>query len=471
MSVSSLGVGSGLDLESLVTNMVSMQRDARVSQIESRIADYEAQVSGYGTLMSTLSSFQDAVEKLNDQDLFTGRSVGITNPGTKDIVEVSADDTASNGSYSISVEQLAQGSRSVSASGQAFASADDVVTNSDGELTFTAGDHSFTLSVSSGTTLSELREQINAATDNFGVSANLVDDGNGNVYLAMTSDVTGDGNTLSITNNNETLDKVSTVATGTGTAGLATAVDDEAKSAKINVDGISIVSDTNNFENAVSGLTIKALSVSPKDDSDQFESSQAVVSFDQETMEEALNDFVEAYNSIRSTLDEAGNVDSVFSGSSLIRNLKNTLASNLMTTFSSSGNLNSIFDIGFELDNDGQLSLDSSALSDVVDSDFDSIVKMFAGDEDSGEKGLGTVLDDFLSVYTESNGLITNLKNSSQERADSAEDDLANFEYRMELYESQLRDRFSTLDATLASMNSNGTSLLTTLSNLSSSTS
>lgn len=61
------------------------------------------------------------------------------------------------------------------------------------------------------------------------------------------------------------------------------------------------------------------------------------------------------------------------------------------------------------------------------------------------------------------------LSDSSQERADAASQDLENFEYRMELYESQLRDQFSSLDVLLASMNSNGNALLASLEGLSSS--
>lgn len=471
MSVSSLGVGSGLDLESLVTNMVNSQRNARVSQYESRIADYEAQVSGYGTLMSKLDVFQDAVDKLKDKSLFTARAVDVTNPSAKDLVSVTADDTASNGSYNIAVQQMAQGSRAVSAAGL-FQTKDDVVTASGGDLTFTAGTpgevgaETFTITVAANTTLSQLRDQINAEASNFGVSANLVDDGAGNVYLAMTSDVSGDGKSLSITNTDATLDSVSTVATGAGSAGVTVAPEDQAQNAIIEVDGIPITGATNSFVDSVSGLTIKVLAESETDAAGDLVTANASVSFDQETMEETLNEFVEAYNSIRSTLDEASGVDSVFSGSSLIRNLKNSLASNLMTTFSGAGNLTSMFDLGFKLDNDGKLSLDSTKLSEVVDSDFDSIAKMFSGNESLPEDGLGTILDNFLSVYTESNGLLNSLKASTQERVDAVEDDLVNFEYRMELYESQLRDRFATLDTTLASMNSSGSALLASLGNL-----
>ncbi|MEC8483477.1 MAG: flagellar cap protein FliD N-terminal domain-containing protein, partial [Pseudomonadota bacterium] len=62
MSVTSLGVGSGLDLETLVTNMVSVQRDTRVAAYEDKISDFESEVSAYGAIKSALEAFEDAVE-------------------------------------------------------------------------------------------------------------------------------------------------------------------------------------------------------------------------------------------------------------------------------------------------------------------------------------------------------------------------------------------------------------------------
>lgn len=390
MSVSSLGVGSGLDLESLVQNMISVQRDTKVSLYESKISDYEAQVSGYGTILSTLKSFQEVAQKLNDASLFTGRSVELTQPSSGDIVSVSADETASNGSYNIAVEQIAQGSRSVSAQGL-FTTQDDVVSSTDGIMTFTAGSQTFDLNVTGGTTLSELRNQINSDSNNFGVSANLIDDGAGNVYLAITSDETGDGNTLSITNNNAEFDNVSSVATGAGPAGMSVAAEDQAQNAIIQVDGISITSATNSFSGAVSGLTIDVLAESQTDALGNLETAKSAVSFDQETMEDVFNEFVESYNDMRSMFEEAGAADSVFSGSSLVRNLKNQMASNLMVTFSNTGNFTSMFDVGFELEKDGTISLDSDKLSEAINSDFDSISKIFSGDDVLSVDGLGSI--------------------------------------------------------------------------------
>lgn len=463
MSVTSLGVGSGLDLESLVENMISVQRDSKVSAYEDKISDYESEVSAYGAIKSALEKFETSVETLADSDLFTGRTATLTQPSSGDIISVEADSDASNGSYNISVSQLAQGSRSVSSAGL-FSSSDDEVTAVGGDLTFTAGTETFTITVAAGTTLSELREQINDDSSNFGVSANLVDDGSGNVYLTLNSDVTGDGNDLVVTNTDESLDNVSSVTTGAGTPGLSIAAEDAAQDAVINVDGIDIRSDSNTFENAVSGLTIKTLAVSETDANGDPETAKAEVDFDTETVQETLEEFVTAYNTLLSVFDKYTDTDAILNGSSLVRGLEGSLNSDLMSIFDDAGALTNIFDIGIEMDDDGTLSLDTTAFSEAMEESYDDVVTLF-----SGENGLASILEEMLGNYTGSSGLLKDMVDTSQASADKTEESLENFEYRMDLYEEQLRARFTTLDTLLASMNSNGTYLLTQLSSLSSS--
>jgi len=111
---------------------------------------------------------------------------------------------------------------------------------------------------------------------------------------------------------------------------------------------------------------------------------------------------------------------------------------------------------------DGTLSLDSSAFSDAMDENYDDVVSLFSGDN-----GLANILGEMIGNYTGSGGLLSDMVDASQDSADKTEESLENFEYRMELYEEQLRARFTTLDTLLASMSSNGDYLLTQLESLS----
>ncbi|WP_369919522.1 flagellar filament capping protein FliD [Marinomonas polaris] len=199
MSVGSLGAGSGIDLESLVKQMVSAQKDVKVKLYQDKIDGYEAELSALGKVGSAIDTFKSSVKALNDDELFTGRDAKIAQTEGEEVIAITTDNTASNGSYAIDVNQLAKGSRVMSAPGT-FSSADDVVAKQDSRLTFKAGSNEFSIVVDAGTTLSQLRNQINTSEDNFGVSANLVDDGNGNLFFTATSAIQGAANSLKIIN-------------------------------------------------------------------------------------------------------------------------------------------------------------------------------------------------------------------------------------------------------------------------------
>lgn len=210
MSIGSLGAGSGLDLESLVKQMVSAQKDSKIQLYETRIRGYESELSALGRVSSAIDNFKSSVKSLNNDDLFTGRDAKIAQKEGEEVIAITTDRTASNGSYSIDVNQLAKGSRVMSAPGL-FSSPDNVIADEEAKLTFTAGSNEFSINVKAGTTLSELRNQVNTAEDNFGVSVNLVDDGAGNLFFTATSEIQGAENSLRISNNAITRDEAGNV--------------------------------------------------------------------------------------------------------------------------------------------------------------------------------------------------------------------------------------------------------------------
>ncbi|MGR0277967.1 flagellar filament capping protein FliD [Marinomonas dokdonensis] len=476
MSVGSLGAGSGLDLESLVKNMVSAQRDTKVKLYNDKLEGFETKLSALGSVGAAIDSFKSSVKTLNDETLFTGRNAIIDQEEGNESIAISTDNTASNGSYAISVNQTASGSRIVSADGL-FSSGDDIITTVGGNLNLSAGDDSFTLTVEPGTTLSQLRSQINNSAENFGVSANLVDDGNGNLFLTMTSSKQGAENTLRITNEptpvpegselvsdvDDDLESPALIETGFGldsvsteglSAGLYTPLGDEAKDAIITVDGISIRNDTNTFEDAVSGLTIEALAISDKP-------ANVDISYDQQTVKEAVETFISSYNEMVSVLKQSSAKGAVLSGNSMIRNLQNSLSSELMSSSTNTGVFSSIFDIGIEMQNNAVLSFDNAKFDSAMKKGYTEVSPLFTGDT-----GLAESLDNLLDNYTGSQGMNNTLKESVRRSIDDTEESLNDYEKRMERYESTLRDKFTGLDSQLAGMNAQGNYLNSMLEKL-----
>ncbi|MEO9655824.1 flagellar filament capping protein FliD [Marinomonas sp.] len=476
MSVGSLGAGSGLDLESLVKNMVSAQRDTKVKLYNDKLDGFETKLSALGSVGAAIDSFKSSVKTLNDETLFTGRNAIIDQEEGNESIAISTDNTASNGSYAISVNQMAAGSRIVSAD-NLFSSGDDIITTVGGDLNLSAGDDSFTLTVEPGTTLSQLRSQINNSAENFGVSANLVDDGNGNLFLTMTSSKQGAENTLRITNEptpvpegselvsdvDDALESPALLETGFGldsvsteglSAGLYTPLGDEAKDAIITVDGIAIRNDTNTFDDAVSGLTIEALATSDKP-------ANVDISYDQQTVKEAVETFISSYNEMVDVLKRSSAKGAVLSGNSMIRNLQNALSSELMSSSTNTGVFSSIFDIGIEMQNNAVLSFDNAKFDDAMQKGYNDVAPLFSGDS-----GLAESLDNMLDNYTGSQGMNNTLKESVRRSIDDTEESLNDYEKRMERYESTLRDKFTGLDSQLANMNAQGNYLNSMLEKL-----
>ena len=112
MTIQSLGVGSGLALDDLVQQLLEAERapkDARLNEKEERI---EAEISGLGQIKSKLSAFEDSVDELRSDADINGREPTISNPSEDDdVLSAEASNSALRGSYEITVEQLASGSR------------------------------------------------------------------------------------------------------------------------------------------------------------------------------------------------------------------------------------------------------------------------------------------------------------------------------------------------------------------------
>jgi flagellar hook-associated protein 2 len=445
MSITSLGVGSGLDLESLVSSLVTSEKTAKLSSYNTRKSDLKVELSAISAIKSKISTFQSTIEKLNTLSDFQQRTTSVKQPDSGNIISMSATEDAAPGSYNVSVESIAQGSRSMSQAG-AFATSDDIVSAAGGNLTFTAGTETFTMAVDPNMTLSQLREAINDDANNFGVTANLIDTGS-DVRLVLTSDVTGTGNDLVVTNDDASLDAVST--------NMAIGANDNASSARIWVDGLQVDSDTNTFENVISGVTIKALAESNGD------TAKASVETDKEAVRELLNGFVTSYNEIMDLFDEATQAGAALNGDSFIRNTESQLARTIMTQFTNTGDFQTIFDLGIKMDNSSKLSIDSGALDEAMESGYDDIAQMFAGTD-----GIASLLDNMLEPYVQSAGILDKRKDSIQEQIDTTQESIDAFNYRMEQYELTLRKQFGAMDTAVASLSSQGAYLSAQLSSL-----
>ncbi|HTD06445.1 flagellar filament capping protein FliD [Undibacterium sp.] len=117
MSLSSPGIGSGLNVSDIVSKLMAVESQP-LTLLNNKEASYQATLSAYGNVSGALSSFQNALSALSDPAKFQGL---IASSGDSTILTSTAASTAVAGSYNINITQLAQ-AQSQMTTGQASVS-------------------------------------------------------------------------------------------------------------------------------------------------------------------------------------------------------------------------------------------------------------------------------------------------------------------------------------------------------------
>lgn len=476
MTIQSLGVGSGLALDDLVQQLLTAERQPKEERLNAKEERIEAEISGLGQIKSKLSAFEDAVDELRSDDGINGREPTITNPSEDDdVLSAEASNSALRGSYEITVEQLASGSRITTDDGAFTSSTDAVLSSGTGSLTFdVGGSDSFTIEVTAGMTLTQLREAINNADDNFGVTANIIDTGtSAGPRLVYSSSETGEGNDLVITNDTGAaeLDRLSTTG---GTGNISAANIQSAQNAIAYIDGIEVQSESNEFENTIQNVSFEVNEVSPKDSNGDLQATTLEIGYDKEGLEEKIRDFVDNYNSLIdeiNTLTRYGESeleeDGALAGDSLLRGIQTSMA-NIVGGNVSSSSLGGLFQIGIEFNDEGKLEIGTTdfglgtgedRLEDALEDNFDEIAKLFTDESE----GIATRLYDFADEYTSYGGLISLREQTAKGNRDELYDERETLELRMQTYEDTLRKKYLNLDQTVAQLNQTSSALLASL--------
>lgn len=457
--ITSAGIGSGLDLESIISASVDAENVPKMNAFAAKDEALQVELSAIGEVKSALSQLQDTIEKLADPDNFNKRVANITQPTSDDgdLISVTPTSDITPGDFKIEVVAIAQGSRALSEDGL-FASNEDVVSASGGTLSFSAGpDKTFDLTLDAGATLSDLRDAINDSDSNFGVTANIINTGT-EAKLVLTSAITGTGNDLVITNDNAELDNVSTLANAGGAGGIGIAAENTAKDAVIKVDGITITNDTNTFKDAVQDMTITAKRASVDN-----ETAKLSVDFDRESATTLVDELITNYNNVIGQLGFQSRIGKPLNGDSTIRSLSSQLVNALSTSLTDAGPFESIFDIGLGVNKEGYLEKSTlvRSLNDALDNNFDDIGKAFAG-----ENGIASKFETLLNNYVDTNGIMKQREDSLNGQISDLEDDVENHQFRMESLEARLREQYAGLDVLLAQMQSTQTYLSAQLASL-----
>lgn len=463
-ALTSLGIGSGVDLNTMLTQLVALERKP-LEQMKSEASKLQTKVSSFGQIQSLVSRIQDAANKLKGTAGTGLWSQSVAKSANEQIVTAVGGSSAAAGSYSVSVTSLAAAQTASSAAPFADASALvgagtltlEIGAWDAGRTAFTpkAGTTSTTLTITAADTVTTLRDKINGL--GAGVTASLVTDANG-TRLALRSTSTGAANGFRLT-----------AADGDGTntdgAGLSRIAYDPpggtvgmlfgqaGANAVANVNGVAVESATNELSGVIEGLTLRlrGQSATPVD---------VDVSPDRDSIAEAVKGLASAYTDLAKYIGEQTKYDATskvggpLQGDSAVGNVLARLRSLVNNTSGASAAFGRLSDVGLELQRDGSLSVDSTKLDKAL-GNLDAMKKAFTNTDslvpanEGFARRFSTIATELLAVdgslTTRSEGLRKLITQNSEKQS--------RLEDRVGRYQERLTQQFTAMDSNLARLN------------------
>ncbi|MDP3616413.1 MAG: flagellar filament capping protein FliD [Rhodoferax sp.] len=461
-AISSLGVGSNLDLSGLLDKLAASESQPLVALQRQQIS-YTAKLSAYGILQNALSSFQAAASKLADATLFKGATVASS---AADVLSASADSTAVAGSYAVSVTQLAQAQSLVSGgvastTSAIGAGAATTVTVDFGSIagtlnattgtynagaTFTADATRTPVSLtidSTNNTLAGIRDAVNK-TAGIGVTASIVNDGTTN-RLVLTSATTGQKSSMRISVTGDAAVGSLLANDPAGTQNLRQTI--TATDAALTVNGIAVTSATNTVASSVQGVTMTLAKIG---------SSTLTVSRDTASVESAVTAFVNAYNALQATASQLTKYDvakksgAALVGDSTLRSIQTGIRAALNTP--QAGALKVLSAVGVSFQKDGTLAFDATKLKAAFAGNRDDVVALFAGT--GGNTGFGTQVAALVGTFVSADGKLSNATAGVNITLKSLGTRYAATEVSVQAKVARYRAQFTQLDMVMARMNS-----------------
>lgn len=449
MAITSSGIGSGLDIESIVSQLVAAEAQGPTLRFDRKQAGFEQDLSGFGTLKSALADFQDSVQALQDPAGFVESQASSSN---RDVFTAETDEDALPGSFNIQVEQLAQGSRVRTQ--ESFDSEEAVGT---GTLTVNIGpDSSFDIAIGDdNNTLAGIRDAINNAEDNPGVNASIINVDGGS-RLVLSSEQAGEGNDITL---NAVDDDAGDGADLTRLETLSTS--QVAQSAEIFVDGEAVTSDSNTISGVIDGVTLNLQDATPG------EVETLTISRDTGATRGRVEGFVESYNALNQVMNQLSAYDpetgraGALQGDATLRTVENQLR-RTMTDAVDGLDVSTLSEIGITTNRDtGGLQIDDVQLDEALAEGSTTISELFAS-----ENGVANRLDSLLERYTGTDGILDNRTSSLQSRLDSISDDRVQLERRLEQIEERYRSQFAALDSLVGELQGTGNFISQQLANI-----
>ncbi|MBO9713941.1 flagellar filament capping protein FliD [Sphingomonas sp.] len=442
-----LGAGSGIDINTLVEQLVDAQFSAKQDGFTKRGDTLTAQISSVSSLKDGISGFDTALKTL----IKTGTLATQPTSSNTSILTAStmSGGSAAGLSTQVEVRQLAAAQSAYSAP-----VADKTAAIGTGTLTITFG----TATVSDGTmtdfepgsaasvdiaitsansSLTGIRDAINAK--NCGVTATIMSDSDGARLVLKSGTGATQAFTLTATED-DGAEGLAALDIGKDAAG--TTIGTAAQDAIVAVDGVAIHRASNAILDLVTGIRLDLQSAAPGTKVTLGSSAPT------DALSQAVTDVVDTYNELLATLKTAtdatsGPLRNDAAAKALLRSLAQLPTQQLTTV--TDGGPRTLAEIGVATNRDGTLRVDATRLATAMSSYESDIEAMF-----KASAGLSAQLTTITNAATSTSyGL-----GASTATYQKAQSQLADDQAKAQTQEDAMRDRltkqFATMDAAVA---------------------
>lgn len=461
-TITSLGVGSGLDVESIVNQLVAIERQP-VTQLQKEATSLQTRLSTYGKLQSSLSTLRDAAARLARAATWQA-TTGTSSDAAR--VAVTTGATTRAGTVQVEVQRLASVQSNATA---VYPSADAIVgegtlrielgTWGPGQASFTPKPGAAPIDISVGPpaeSLAALRDKINAS--NSGVVASVLTDANG-ARLVLRSAATGEMNgfRVGVTDaDGNDFDGVGLSALAFDpSAGILTMAQAlAAANAAATLNGLAVSSASNTLGDVIDGmtLTLGAPTTTP-----------VTVKADPDTgaMRKAIDEFVTAYNALNALIAEQTKYDpgaktaGTLQGDGAAIAIRAQMRNLLGAPSDASAMFARAADVGLDVQRDGSIRLDETRLANAL-ANPEELRKLFANADPAApaNDGIATRLRALADQFLGIDGSLSTRQEGLRRRIDLNQDRQEMLEDRIAMVEKRLRAQYTALDRQMASLTS-----------------
>lgn len=477
MGLSSAGIGSNLPIDSIISQLMTLERRPLAS-LDKKVAGFQAKLSAMGTLKSALDTFQTAVKGLSTAAKFQGMTVTM---GDSTVASASATGNTAVGTYSLEVSQLAQAQK-LASPGQASTSAAigagtitfdlGTITAAPGGFDSASGKYTSATFASSNlglktvtidpadTSLAGIRDAINKA--GIGVSASIVNDGGAAPYrLVLTESATGKASSMqiSVSGSAELTSLIS--HDPAGSQAMSEIV--TAQNAEFKLDGLQVTSASNAASGVIEGVTLNLAKTNVGN------ATNFVVAQDVAAVTDSVKSFVTAYNAITKTLkdltayNETTKTAGPLNGDATARSIQSKLRAVLTSPVASTTGFTVLSDIGVSV-KAGVMAVDETKLKAAIDSNFDGVAGLFS--TVGTTEGYAAQFDRLSTELLNTDGPLSTRREGINASIKSLEGNRLRLNDRLALTEQRLRAQYAALDTVISRMNTTSAYLAQQLSQL-----